>query len=50
MKRNLGSQAITKDVQEFEYNALVFLNKLSDDPDQMNANFDHPVLVPHSFD
>ena len=50
LKRNLGTQAMVKDVQELEANTSEFMNRLSDDPDHVKAYFDHPTLAPYSFD
>lgn len=45
LKRNLGTQAMVKDVQELETNTSEFMNKLSTEPDHVKAYFDHPTLA-----
>ena len=44
LKRNLGTQAMVKDVQELESNTNEFMAKISGDPDHVKAYFNHPVL------
>ncbi len=44
LKRNLGTQAMVKDVTELEDNTNAFMSRLSDDEDHVKAYFDHPAL------
>lgn len=50
LKRNLGTQAMVKDVHELESNTTDFMTQLSGDPDHVKAYFDHPVLQPYKLD
>ena len=50
LKRNLGTQAMVKDVHELESNTIDFMTRLSADPDHVKAYFDHPVLLPYKLD
>ena len=50
LKRNLGTQAMVKDVYELESNTTDFMTQLSGDPDHVKAYFDHPVLQPYKLD
>ena len=49
LKRNLGTQAMVKDLQELESNTTEFMSQLSGDPDHVKAYFDHPVLQPYKL-
>ena len=44
LKRNLGTQAMVKDVTKLEDNTNAFMSRLSDDEDHVKAYFDHPAL------
>ena len=44
LKRNLGTQAMVKDVQELELNTTQFMTQVSNDPEHVKAYFDHPTL------
>lgn len=50
LKRNLGTQAMVKDVHELESNTTDFMTQLSGDPDHVKAYFDHPILQPYKLD
>jgi transposase len=50
LKRNLGTQAMVKSVEELETNTQEFMSKLSDDPDRVQSYFDHPALDNYKFD
>ncbi len=50
LKRNLGTQAMVKDVHELESNTTDFMTQLSGDPDHVKAYFDHSVLQPYKLD
>ena len=44
LKRNIGTQAMVKNVQELEVNTSEFMDSLSADSDHVKAYFDHPAL------
>ena len=44
LKRNLGTQAMVKDVGELEANTNAFMDRISKDSDHVKAYFDHPAL------
>ena len=50
LKRNLGTQAMVKTVQELEENATEVLNQFSADTEHVKSNFDHPKLKPYKLD
>lgn len=50
LKRNLGTQAMVKDVQELETNASEFMSNLSSDPDHVKSYFNHPILQSYKLD
>ena len=50
LKRNLGTQAMVKSVEELETNTQEFMSKLSDDPDHVQSYFDHPALDNYKLD
>ena len=43
LKRNLGTQAMVKSVEELETNTSQFMEKLSDDSDHVKSYFNHPA-------
>ena len=45
LKRNIGTQAMVKDVTELETNTSSFMNRLSEDADHVKSYFDHPALL-----
>ena len=49
LKRNLGTQAMVKDVAELEDNTNTFMSRLSEDEDHVKAYFDHPILSPYKL-
>ena len=50
LKRNLGTQAMVKDVAELEDNTNAFMSRLSEDEDHVKAYFDHPSLTDYKLD
>lgn len=50
LKRNLGTQAMVKSVEELEANTSQFMEKLSDDSDHVKSYFNHPALDKYKLD
>ena len=50
LKRDIGTQAMVRDVQELEANASAFMSRISDDPDHVRSYFDHPALDKYKLD
>ncbi len=50
LKRNLGTQAMAKSVEELEANTSQFMEKLSDDSDHVKSYFNHPALDKYKLD
>ena len=50
LKRNLGTQAMVKNVNELEANATAFMTKLSGDSDHVKTYFNHPALKSYKLD
>ena len=50
LKRNLGTQAMAKSVEELETNTQEFMSKLSNNPDHVQSYFDHPALDDYKLD
>ena len=50
LKRNLGTQAMVKDVGELEDHTNAFMDRLSKDSDHVKAYFDHPLLDSYKLD
>lgn len=50
LKRNLGTQAMVKEIQELEANTSEFMTKLSGDSDHVKAYFNHPALKSYKLD
>lgn len=50
LKRNLGTQAMVKSVEELEANTADFMEKLSVDSDHVKSYFNHPALDKYKLD
>ena len=50
LKRNLGTQAMVKSVEELETNTREFMDKLFDDSDHVKSYFNHPALDDYKLD
>lgn len=50
LKRNIGTQAMAKNIDELEENTNVFMNGLAANEDHIKAYFDHPTLKPYKVD
>ena len=50
LKRNRGTQAMVKSVEELEANTQEFMDKLSDDSAHVKSYFNHPALDDYKLD
>lgn len=50
LKRNIGTQAMVKSIDELKDNTNVFMNGLYEKPNHVKAYFDHPALKKYKLD
>ncbi len=50
LKRDIGTQAMTKDVQELEMHTNSFMTRISEDSEHVKSYFNHPALNVYELD